>query len=99
MIFSDIFEVFQLYAEEDKRLTILRQSTSTHEPERNGLTERITISTGKIGIHLRDIQSKESRTVVSSVSSCSPLAGKVFEGDHIIGVNDIDVRGMDTTGK
>lgn len=77
----------------------MRESTSKQKPEHGGFAETVSIPRGKIGIHLRDIQSEESSTVVSSVSEGSPLAGKVFAGDYIINVNDIDVRDMDTAGK
>jgi PDZ domain-containing secreted protein len=38
-------------------------------------------------------------TVVSYVTSNSPLAGKVFHGDELIDINGTDVHEMNTSGK
>ena len=80
-------------------LTVMRQNISTYKPENGEKTETVSMPRGKLGIHLRDVPSKESSTIVSSVTSGSPLAGKVFEGDYILSVNGIDVRNMNSTGK
>ena len=58
----------------------------------------VTIPPGKLGIHLKDSQSDNCSTIVSSVSDSSPLAGKIFRGDQVIGINDVNVRDMGTTG-
>lgn len=59
----------------------------------------VTIPPGRVGIHLEDFVSDVSSTIVTSVSPSSPLAGKVYQGDIIISVNDVDVRKMDTSSK
>ena len=59
----------------------------------------VTMPPGRVGIHLEDLVSDVSSTIVTAVSPSSPLAGMVFQGDSIICVNDVDVRKMDTLGK
>jgi C-terminal processing protease CtpA/Prc len=62
-------------------------------------TINITVPPGKLGIHLDDNKSEVSNTIVSSISSRSPLFGRVFEGDYITAINGVDVHEMDTSGK
>lgn len=59
----------------------------------------VFVPPGRLGIHLEDIESENSSTIVSDVSSDSPLAGKVFQGDYIVSINGVDVREMNTSGK
>jgi C-terminal processing protease CtpA/Prc len=54
---------------------------------------------GRLGIHLDDIESEKSSTIVSAISSGSPLEGKVFQGDYIVSINGVDVREMNTSGE
>lgn len=104
--FSDIFEVLQLYAQEEKRLTIISQRVNQvkdadmSEPTTEHWIEKsLTIPPGKLGIRLMDFDSDVSSTYISLVSPTSPLAGKVEQGDSIISVNGVDVRCMDTSSK
>jgi hypothetical protein len=59
----------------------------------------VTVPPGKLGIHLDDYESEVSNTIVSSISSRSPVFGRVFEGDYLTGINDVDVHEMDSSGK
>ena len=58
----------------------------------------VTAPPGRLGIHLENFQSENSNTIVSSISESSPLADKIFQGDCIVKINDVDVRDMDTSG-
>jgi C-terminal processing protease CtpA/Prc len=57
----------------------------------------ITAPPGRLGIRLENSPSKR-RTVVALVLEASPLQGKIRVGDMIVGVNGVDVSGMDTYG-
>lgn len=59
----------------------------------------VVVPPGRLGIHLEDYESDVSKTAISSVSSRSPLSGKVLEGDYLISINGIDVREMDSSGE
>lgn len=87
-------QILQLYANEEKKLTVV--SPHTNDGLRGWTESKVSIPPGKIGIHLKDCESDVSSTIISSVSPNSPLAGNVFEGDCIAYVNGIDVRDMDT---
>lgn len=70
------------------------------QPIRSNSMKKVIVNVppGRLGIHLEDFQSEKSGTIVSSISESSPLAGKIFQGDCIIGINDVNVRDMDTSG-
>ncbi|KAL7482928.1 hypothetical protein ACHAW6_008574 [Cyclotella cf. meneghiniana] len=57
----------------------------------------ITAPPGRLGIRLENSPSKRG-TVVALVLEASPLQGKICGGDMIVGVNGVDVSGMDTYG-
>jgi C-terminal processing protease CtpA/Prc len=94
---TEISHILQLYAEEEKKLTIV--SPHTNDGLRGWTESRVCIPSGKIGIHLKDSESDVSSTIISSVNPNSPLAGKVCEGDCIAYVNGVDVREMDTSSE
>ena len=93
--------MFQLYSEEEKKLTFIHHLQNEASDYHASWTEnRVCIPAAKkLGIHLKDKESEVSSTVISSVSADSPLSGKVFEGDCILSMNGIDVRDMDTSSE
>eukprot|EP01082_Thalassiosira_pseudonana_P005637 g5141.t1 g5141 contig19:16318-20671(-) len=58
----------------------------------------VTVPPGRLGVNLMDSGSDGKGTVVSHVTSNSPLAGKVFHGDKLIDINGTDVHEMNTSG-
>ena len=51
----------------------------------------VTVPPGRLGVNLMDSGSDGNGTVVSYVTSNSPLAGKVFHGDELIDIKKDDL--------
>ena len=69
------------------------------EPPRKRPWNKLTIAAppGRLGIRLENTPTRRG-TVVALILEASPLQGKICAGDMIVGVNGVDVSGLDTYG-